>query len=76
MVLGDTVDQTIPEVDIVNFCRGLIVEAGVERHVPGKVVASFRTARTAQRIDDEATLAFKGVPSEPHGTEVRLGKWS
>ena len=45
------------EVDIVNYGRVSIAEVGVEMHVPGKVIASFRAARTLQRIADEATLA-------------------
>jgi hypothetical protein len=44
-------------VDIVNTRRVEIAEVGVEIHVPGKIIAAFRSARTVQRINDEIALA-------------------
>jgi len=69
--------RTQPEyrkVDIVNIRPVQIVEVGVSIHVPGKVIACFRPARTVQRINDDTALFVSeriwtkgtgGVPSPP-----------
>lgn len=44
-------------VDILNTRHVDIAEVGVESHVPGRVIASFKSARTVQRINNDITLA-------------------
>jgi hypothetical protein len=46
------------DADIANVRPVEIVEVGVSAHVPGKVIACFRPARTIQRIRDQSALAY------------------
>jgi hypothetical protein len=44
------------DADVVNVRSVEIIEVGVSTHVPGKVIACFRPARTIQRIMDQTAL--------------------
>jgi hypothetical protein len=46
------------EADILNLRAVRLKRVGVESHVPGKVIASFRPSRTLQRIDDATVVNY------------------
>jgi hypothetical protein len=56
----DTSDEC-SQADIVNVRKCDWQKIGTEEAVPGKVVSSFRPARTVQRIDDETVYSFSQV---------------
>lgn len=58
-VVGPWTYRGSPEyeaVDIVNTVRVEIAEVGVEIHVPGQVIASFKSPQIVQRINDDTAL--------------------
>jgi hypothetical protein len=60
MVVGPWTYRGSPEfeaVDIVNTVRVEIAEVGVEIHVPGNVISSFKSPQLIRHIDDDTALA-------------------